>query len=373
VAILDGTESHDPDENYPLSYAWQIISKPDGSMAILSDPDTPNPFFTPDVDGDYAVQLVVTDSLAAPSEPSVVIVSTINSAPVADAGPDQFIASAGTLVQLDGNQSYDPDGDAINYSWAIATKPDGSIAALSDPTLVNPTFVADFLGTYVIELFVTDTWGLESIPDEVWVTSENVRPVADAGGNQVVLVGDTVYLDGSGSYDANLDPLTYRWSLVSMPKNSLAQITDPTMEEATFEPDVQGIYIVSLVVNDGSLDSDPSNVIILAIDAANLDDFIETMIHVVLFINGLDGSDFNNENNMNALTNKIVAVIVNYLEGNYQQVLDKLSDDIAGKMDGCALGDAPDANDWIMNCPAQELVYPHIELAISILEDLLNP
>ena len=43
VAILDGTESYDPDENYPLSYAWQIISKPGGSVAVLSDPETTNP------------------------------------------------------------------------------------------------------------------------------------------------------------------------------------------------------------------------------------------------------------------------------------------------------------------------------------------
>jgi hypothetical protein len=43
-------------------------------------------------------------------------------------------------------------------------------------------------------------------------------------------------------------------------------------------------------------------------------------------------------------------------------------------MDGCVLGDpsVPDQNDWIMNCPAQAEVYPHIELAISTFEDILN-
>jgi hypothetical protein len=234
--------------------------------------------------------------------------------------------------------------------------------------------VADLLGTYVIELVVTDASGYESLPDEVRVTSENVKPVADAGGNQVVLVGDTVYLNGSGSHDANLDSLTYSWSIVSTPKNSSVELSDPTMEETTFEPDIEGIYIVSLVVNDGSLDSDPSNATILAIDADHLDDFINAMINVVLSINELGVSDFNNENNLNALTNKIIAIMVSYLQGNYQQVLDKLQGDITGKMDGCALGDpsAPDANDWIINCPAQELVYPHVKLAISILEDILG-
>ncbi|NIV11241.1 MAG: hypothetical protein GWN62_08125, partial [Aliifodinibius sp.] len=68
--------------------------------------------------------------------------------------------------------------------------------------------------------------------------------------------------------------------------------------------------------------------------------------------------------------NKILSVIFNYVKGEYdQQMLNKLRDDIAGKFDGCALDDPPavDQNDWIMNCDAQDLVYPHLDLAITIL------
>ena len=36
LAILDGTGSTDPDNNYPLTYAWEITYKPDGSNAVLS-------------------------------------------------------------------------------------------------------------------------------------------------------------------------------------------------------------------------------------------------------------------------------------------------------------------------------------------------
>ena len=52
-----------------------------------------------------------------------------------------------------------------------------------------------------------------------------------------------------------------------------AETVDPN-----FEPDIQGLYTLSLVVNDGFLDSDPSNVTILAIDAGNLDDFITELM-----------------------------------------------------------------------------------------------
>jgi hypothetical protein len=377
LAILDGTGSYDPDENYPLTYEWQIISNPSESTAVssVSDSSAPTFTFTADLPGEYSIQLVVTDDLGMASEPYIVVVSTSNSMPVADAGQNQVLAKEGITVELDGSQSFDPDGDPITYAWIITSKPPLSSAALTDPTAVNPTFVADLLGTYVIDLFVTDDLGLESFPDEVVVSSENVKPVADAGVNQLVLVGNTVNLDGSGSYDVNLDPLTYSWNMASKPKGSLTVLIGAETEYPNFEPDIQGIYTPNLVVNDGFLESDPSNVTIFAIDATNLDDFIRALMDAVLAINGLDASDFNNENNRNALTIKIIVVLKNYLQDGYDEsVLDKLRDDIGGKMDGCALDvpSVPDQNDWIMNCPAQAEVYPHIELAISTFEDILN-
>jgi len=375
LVILDGTGSYDPDGNYPLTYAWEIISTPSGSTAISSASDSSESTFsfTVDLPGEYTIQLVVTDSLGTASEPYLVLVSTSNSMPVADAGSNQALSKEDITVQLDGSQSFDPDGDPITYAWSITSKPPFSSAALNDPTAVNPTFVADSLGTYVIELIVTDNQGLDSFPDEVVVSSENVKPVADAGGNQVVLVGETVFLDGSGSYDVNLDPLTYSWNMASKPKGSLTVLIGAETEYPNFEPDIQGIYTPNLVVNDGFLDSDPSNVNIFAVDAENIDDFIRALMDAILAINGLDDSDFNNANNRNALTLKIIVVLKNYLQDGYSEsLLDKLRDDIAGKMDGCAIGDpsAPDQNDWIMNCPAQADVYPHLMEAISIFETM---
>jgi len=370
---LDGTASSDPDENYPLSYAWQIINRPAGSSAILSDADTPTPSFTVDMDGDYTLQLVVTDALGAESEPDTVVVSTVNSKPVANAGGDQFLDTFPSTVQLDGGQSFDPDDEPITYEWTITSKPDGSFATLSDPTASDPTFDADILGTYIIRLVVTDSFGLVSEADEVVVTSENVKPVADAGGNQVVLVGDTVFLDGSGSYDANGNDLTYRWSLVDEPEGSAAELSFPETVDPIFVADVEGIYAVSLVVNDGVVDSDPSNVAILAIDAGKIDDFIDPLMQIVIELNGLDDGDFKHLGDRDVLTQKVIVVLLNYLKGNIDQsMLDKLTDDIDGKMDGCAEKGDIDANDWIINCPAQDKVYPYLEEAIAALEVILG-
>jgi hypothetical protein len=385
AASLDGSGSYDPDQNYPLTFEWQLVSKPEQSAAILSvivnaeGSEGSQTSIEPDVNGDYVIQLVVTDSLGLASEPEFVVVSTQNSAPVAEAGADQYFENPDIIIQLDGSQSFDPDGDPITYAWTIISKPQDSLAELTNPNDVQPTFVADTVGDYIIELVVSDDLGTMSVPDEVVVSSGNVKPVADAGGNQLAIVDHLVLLDGSGSYDANNDPLTYNWDMVSKPKNSVsATLSDPLIVDPDFVPDVDGWYLISLVVNDGKLDSDPDNATILAIDANNIDEFVQALWDAIDAINLIvkeDINNINNYNNRNALTNKILSVIFNYVKGEYdQQMLNKLRDDIAGKFDGCALDDPPavDQNDWIMNCDAQKKVYPHLDRAITILDGMLS-
>jgi hypothetical protein len=368
IVTLDGSGSSDVDGD-SLSFFWSLIAVPDGSSTMLSNPAAVHPTFNVDVAGTYVAQLIVNDGMVD-SEPDTVIINWENSAPVANAGPDQHFSSAGTTIQLDGSQSYDPDGDPLTYEWHIIIMPPKSSATLSDNATVNPTFVADSLGTYIVQLIVTDDSGASSEPAQVVVTSGNVRPVADAGVNQIVLVLNTAYLDGSGSYDANNDPLTYSWYFSAKPKKSLTELSDFSLVNPNFIPDIEGEYIVSLIVNDGSLDSHSSSVTILAVDGSNLDCFIQALWDALNAINSLDDSDFSNDNNRNALTNKIISFLLNYLKGSYgSNLVEVLQNDIGDKMDGCAMEQAPEETDWITNCPAQDKVYPYIELAIDIIEN----
>ncbi|MBI3356900.1 MAG: PKD domain-containing protein [Nitrospirae bacterium] len=87
-------------------------------------------------------------------------------------------------------------------------------------------------------------------------------PVADAGHNQVVSVGATVTLDGSASHDADNQPLTYHWSLITKPVNSQATLSDPMNVRPTFVVDVAGEYVAQLIVNDGKQDSRPATVMV---------------------------------------------------------------------------------------------------------------
>ncbi len=254
--LLDGTGSFDP-YGGPLTYSGTIIELPTGSMAVLSDPASPQPIFTPDLDGQYVIRLVVASGQLYSLPDNVeVAASTPNAPPVANSGPDQAVFRNGVIV-LDGTESYDPEGAPIGFSWTTVSQPQGSMSQLENPASPNPTMVADREGEYVFRLVVNDS-ELQSAPDTVVVTAVNAPPVAYAGADINAWVGVPISLDGSGSSDPNGDPLAYSWSVAAAPQGSSATIVNPYTSAPSFTPDVPGQYVIGLVVNDGNAYSSPS-------------------------------------------------------------------------------------------------------------------
>jgi RHS repeat-associated protein len=259
---LDGSGSFDADGD-PLTYHWSLVSVPAGSTATLSNPTSVKPTFAVDKAGNYVAQLIVNDGKVN-STPASVTISTQNSPPVANAGPNQTVTTH-TTVQLDGSKSSDVDGDPLTYAWTITGKPAGSAAILSNATLVNPTFVVDVKGTYTIQLIVNDGH-VNSAPATVTISDVNSPPVANAGPNQTIIANHTVQLDGSGSTDVDGDALTYRWAILSTPAGSTASLSNATAVKPSFFADLIGDYVVQLIVNDGTVDSTPSTVTITTND-----------------------------------------------------------------------------------------------------------
>ncbi|MEQ1569651.1 MAG: PKD domain-containing protein [Myxococcota bacterium] len=215
----------------------QSVAVPDPSMAVTAtDPPT----------GD--------DDDAAPPE---------NQAPIADAGAD-FDAALADEVELNGANSYDPDGDALEFDWEILDKPVDSGASLLNDGRSNPSFFADRPGTYLVEVAVND--GLSVSTDQVVVTvlASNDGPVANAGPDQSVGLGDTVLLNGSGSYDPDGDPLDFQWVIAAAPAGSGATLSGATTALPQFVADLSGVYVVELVVSDGLDPSPPDSVSITA-------------------------------------------------------------------------------------------------------------
>lgn len=260
TVTLDGTASTDADGD-TLTYAWTLTSKPTGSAANLSSGSVVRPTFVADVAGVYTASLTVNDGKANSEAASVTITATTaNAAPVAHAGANQG-AVTGANVSLNGSASSDANGDPLTYRWVLTSVPAGSAAVLQGAETAQPSFVPDLEGQYVASLIVNDGQ-VDSAPSTVTVsaTRANAAPIANAGANQTVKSQTSVTLDGSASSDSNGDPLTYRWTMTSKPEGSMASLSSSTAIHPTFVADKDGDYVVSLVVNDGRVDSEPVTV-----------------------------------------------------------------------------------------------------------------
>jgi len=248
--ILDGSAST-TDGDGELTYQWSLVSVPRGSAVTLSDTASINSIFTPDQTGHYKIKLVITYQNKE-SRPSWVTIFAYK--PEAFAGQDRDI-STGVIVKLDSSESanrYHSD-ETLFYNWTITLKPSGSDALLSDPFIVNPTFKADKDGVYKITLVVNNSI-VSSEVGTVVITSKTV-PVANARSDQVVSTGFPVTVDGQASSTSNGAILSYIWSLDSLPVKSSLELNDTFSDMFIFIPDVDGIFEIGLVVNNGTEDS----------------------------------------------------------------------------------------------------------------------
>jgi hypothetical protein len=203
----------------------------------------------------------------------------------------------------------------------------------------------------------------------VKVESENAPPVAHAGQDQTCVVGETVELDGSGSSDPDGDPLTYRWQIMAIPAGSLALLSDPHDVKPSILADIVGSYTVNLVVNDGTVDSEPASVTITAISieeaAANA---VQTTSETIA---QLPVEVFANKNMADTFIEKIEAVLLQIDQGDYKDAYNKLTKDLIKKTDGCAETGKADRNDWIEDCESQAQVYTLINTALDLLRNLI--
>ncbi len=94
-----------------------------------------------------------------------------NVAPQAQAGGGRTVL-IGEQVQLDGSGSWDSNDDTLTYQWAIIKLPDNSNTSFAEPQVVNPVFIPDMPGIYVIQLVVSD--GNQSDRDSIVIEVDDL-------------------------------------------------------------------------------------------------------------------------------------------------------------------------------------------------------
>ena len=200
---FDAAASHDPDGSL-VAFVWDFGDGRTGAG--------PYPAFAYHTPGTYVARLEVIDDSGtandrAVDEVRVTVEPPPNAPPVAVAGGD-FVVVAGERVRLDGRGSHDVDGNLIRWHWDL-----GDGHEVSD-AVVSHVYWAP--GRYRVRLEVTDDSGrpnaTSSATATVTVTPRpNALPVADAGPERTVRVGEPVRFDGGGSVDPDGALVGYRW------------------------------------------------------------------------------------------------------------------------------------------------------------------
>lgn len=197
--------------------------------------------------------------------------AAVSQKPTADAGTSRTVP-VNVPAQLDGSRSASPNGGLLTYQWTLQSKPLGSTSLLNNGTVVNPTLTPDTTGQYVLHLAVNDGVS-DSDVSSVTITADagNIAPVADAGPDQIVMLGiPFVALDGSGSLDANGDPITYSWAVLSIPAGSAAALQPLNDVQPDFTPDVAGDYVFGLTVTDSNAASSSEDDITVTVNVGNV-------------------------------------------------------------------------------------------------------
>ena len=165
---LDGTGSYDPDGDPIVLYMWGMDSIPVGSGAVIASPFSATPAFTPDVEGDYVLSLIVSDGLLESVADTVQVTATINQPPTATAVTDVVDGPVPLTVSFDGTASFDPEGGALYARWSFgdSSLPVEDIQAVH--TYTTP-------GSYEAILTVVDPQGLVD-NDSITITVEEPPP-----------------------------------------------------------------------------------------------------------------------------------------------------------------------------------------------------
>ncbi len=137
-----------------------------------------------------------------------------NQPPTAIAGPDYVITKPAHKLILDGRNSFDEDGDELDFAWFLVNSPQGATAAITEPNSPISSFTASLDGTYWFSLIVSDGQ-LKSSPSVIKVTlqKKNITPIAVISGPTRGIINKELIFSGEKSFDPEHSPLNYSWKI----------------------------------------------------------------------------------------------------------------------------------------------------------------
>jgi hypothetical protein len=155
---VDGSAT---DDGAVVLAAWQLVERPEGSAAAAQSSSPSAATLTPDVEGDYALELTAVDDDGLSASCRVVVHATAPPVGPTVACPDPIVTTPLSSVAL--RSRVEDDGVIVAYEWSVLDAPDASAAPSPEPPdEIATVFVPDVVGEYTVRFTVTDDDGLQA-------------------------------------------------------------------------------------------------------------------------------------------------------------------------------------------------------------------
>jgi hypothetical protein len=261
LAVLDATGTTDNDPTFPATgtFDWSYTSL-QGSYT-WKGPRVTVQFADP---GIIALNLIVKDQTGNKATAVFAVTVHDTTSPVPNAGPD-LQAFPGQEVVLSAAASVDNDVDFLalgRFLWTIEY-----LEGDQTRSSVREVVTFPYPGVFRVELDVWDPTGNHATaPDVMYVrVSDDLNPLAEAGGDRTVEVGETVPFSAAGSSDNDpslFDTGTFLWEFQDGSERKA--LHGPT---SSYIFERAGAYTVRLTIWDQGGNSGSTKFFVTVVDA----------------------------------------------------------------------------------------------------------
>ena len=163
--------------------------------------------------GDYYASAVASNALAG----FRLLFTKVDLPPIVALTPIWKV-TLGQETLISWTKATDPEGKSLSFAWSI----DGS--TVSTASSLTYTFAGSSVKS--LELAVSDGMNTVTMKASIYNADEDVPPIASAGDDATVRIGDELSFDGSGSSDPDLDAISaYAWDFGDGSTSDLAAPT----------------------------------------------------------------------------------------------------------------------------------------------------
>ncbi len=222
---------------------------------------------------------------------------------------------------------------------------------------IPPNFRVDVPGFNLIFLDITTT---ATLPDPTSITVCGFYPDADNNG----------FVDGTAANECDLRFLHNEGPAPGVFVDRTLAADDPRclfpQEQTTCDN-----RCINTVTNEICAGVDSLSTFFIAVETTVEGELVGTLELAIDIVEDLDPAVFENKSLQKNMAKHIGQALRLVDKSKYYDAGDKL-EAVLRKTDGCANDGEPDRNDWIQDCDAQDQVYPLLDHAIALVDEILG-